>query len=37
LFCRDNIPGAIEHGVNILSEASLLQNVGNAILQFGRT
>ena len=36
-FCRDNIPGAIEPGVHVLSEASLLQNVGNAILPFGRT
>jgi hypothetical protein len=37
LFCRDNILGAIEPGVHVLSEASLLQNVGNAILPFGRT
>lgn len=37
LFCRGNLPGAIEPGVQILDEPSLLQNVGNAILPFGRT
>ena len=33
----DIIPGAIEPGVHVLSEASLLQNLSNAVLPFGRT
>jgi hypothetical protein len=37
LFCRGNLPGAIEPDGQVLDEASLLQNVGNAILPFGRT
>ena len=33
----DIIPGSIEPGVHVFSEASLLQNLANAVLPFGRT
>ncbi len=37
VFCRKFLPGAIEPGAHVLDESSLLQNVSNAILPFGRT
>jgi len=37
LFCRKKLAGAIVPGAQALNEASLVQNVGNAILPFCRT
>ncbi len=37
VFCRKFLPNAIEPGLHVLDEPSLLQNVSSAILPFGRT
>lgn len=37
VFCRKILPDAIEPGAHVIDEPSLLQNVSNAILPFGRT
>jgi hypothetical protein len=37
VFCRKFLPNAIEPGMHVLDESSLLQNVSSAILPFGRT
>jgi hypothetical protein len=37
MFCRGTLPGTIEPDVQDVDDESLLQNIGNAILPFGRT
>lgn len=37
MFCRGTLPGTIEPDVQDVNDESLLQNIGNAILPFGRT